>query len=533
MLTLDALLAQEEFGLKLLTGTEAGSRRIAGAHTIEVANPVQWLAEGWVLLTTGMRLRDRSDEQRRLIRQLRGGGATALGFGAGVVLESVPEALVEEAHRCAFPVFEVPLPTPFREIIRFVDGSLLSDDLYILRRTLSMQRFLMHALAAETPEEEVARRLGSLLDVPVAIFGAVGDVVATSRDGDWAAVWAAMAAGDPGGGRLEVAGRTLNTVPILTRTELRYWLVTGSRVDGAMGHVAAQVVESARCVLQTAALAREQSARELRALRARLLRDLLSEPAGARHQPWEADLRDRAAACGLDLRAPARTLVLAPAGDRQSGSVQWRDRTRRAVARGLALTQAPHLVGELGSRVVAIVQRADDVDLADLLAELDDRGLAAHCGIGRPFTSVPEAARSFADAEIALEQARRCARGDGGSAVVRYEDLAFVEWVLDHVDPAALRPRAEAALAALPDQPPLRDTLACYFHANLDVTATAKAMNLHPNSLRYRLTRIEQVLDRSLDSPADIAELYLALRVSSPERSREPSAAHASTDPTW
>jgi purine catabolism regulator len=523
MLTLDALLAQEEFGLKLLTGTDAGRRPVAGAHTIEVANPVQWLADGWVILTTGMRLQDRPEEQRRLIRQLRGGGVTALGFGAGVVLESVPEALVEEADRCSFPVFEVPLPTHFRDIIRFVDGSLLSDDLYVLRRTVSMQRYLMQALAAETPEEEVVRRLGSLLDVPVALFDDAGEVVSRSRDADWAAVWAAMATTEPGPGRCRVGGRTLSTVPIVTRTELRYWLVAGSHAQGAMGQVAAQVVESARCVLQTAALAREQAAREQRARRRRLLRDLL---ANAPEERGRTELRDRAAACGLDLQAPARTLVLAVAGDRQQGSVQWRERTCRAVARGLALAHAPHLVGDHGGRVVAIVQRADEVDLDGLLAELDARGLSAHCGVGRAFTTISEAARSLADAEIALEQARR------GATIVRYEDLGFTEWVLNQAEPAALRPRAEAALAALPQQPPLRETLASYFRANLDVTAAAKAMSLHPNSLRYRLARIELLLGRRLDSPADIAELYLALRVSGADRSSEPSAAHTSTDPT-
>jgi hypothetical protein len=38
------------------------------------------------------------------------------------------------------------------------------------------------------------------------------------------------------------------------------------------------------------------------------------------------------------------------------------------------------------------------------------------------------------------------------------------------------------------------------------------ALHLHPNSLRYRLAKIEQALGRSLRSPQTIADLYLALR---------------------
>jgi len=45
----------------------------------------------------------------------------------------------------------------------------------------------------------------------------------------------------------------------------------------------------------------------------------------------------------------------------------------------------------------------------------------------------------------------------------------------------------------------------------MDVKAAADAMHVHPNTLRYRLSRVEQLLGRSLRSPATIAELSLAL----------------------
>jgi len=42
--------------------------------------------------------------------------------------------------------------------------------------------------------------------------------------------------------------------------------------------------------------------------------------------------------------------------------------------------------------------------------------------------------------------------------------------------------------------------------------ACAHTLHLHPNSLRYRLAKIEKALGRSLRSPQTIADLYLALR---------------------
>jgi purine catabolism regulator len=35
---------------------------------------------------------------------------------------------------------------------------------------------------------------------------------------------------------------------------------------------------------------------------------------------------------------------------------------------------------------------------------------------------------------------------------------------------------------------------------------------VHPNSLRYRIGRVEELLGRSVRSPATLADLYVALR---------------------
>ena len=49
--------------------------------------------------------------------------------------------------------------------------------------------------------------------------------------------------------------------------------------------------------------------------------------------------------------------------------------------------------------------------------------------------------------------------------------------------------------------PPLHEAVSAYFAHDLDIAATAAALHMHRNSLRYRLARAEQVLGRSLKQP--------------------------------
>jgi hypothetical protein len=61
-----------------------------------------------------------------------------------------------------------------------------------------------------------------------------------------------------------------------------------------------------------------------------------------------------------------------------------------------------------------------------------------------------------------------------------------------------------------------RDVLSHTFHTWVDsggsVNPTAKELHCHPNTVRYRLRRIEERTERSLSSPKDLAELCLAFQ---------------------
>jgi purine catabolism regulator len=56
----------------------------------------------------------------------------------------------------------------------------------------------------------------------------------------------------------------------------------------------------------------------------------------------------------------------------------------------------------------------------------------------------------------------------------------------------------------------LKQTVICYLVNDLDVAKVAGVLFVHPNTVRYRLKKVETLVGGSLSSPRIIANLYLA-----------------------
>jgi DNA-binding PucR family transcriptional regulator len=86
--------------------------------------------------------------------------------------------------------------------------------------------------------------------------------------------------------------------------------------------------------------------------------------------------------------------------------------------------------------------------------------------------------------------------------------------------PGIMVKSAAAVLSCFEDMPDgeraiLFETLRVWLDTDSSVSATADVPFCHPNTVRKRLSRIEQRSGRSLSRPRDVTELCLALEVRS------------------
>jgi len=136
-----------------------------------------------------------------------------------------------------------------------------------------------------------------------------------------------------------------------------------------------------------------------------------------------------------------------------------------------------------------------------------------NCGVGRPRQGLKELRESFKEAEKALALSDQLW---SQPRVTFFGDLSLYELLLS-VNPEQLRSFSESWLKDIisyDDQhkSELLETLDAYFNSNGNMRLTAKELNIHRNTLVYRLNRIAEITQLDMDDANVHLNLRLALK---------------------
>ncbi|MEO3851565.1 PucR family transcriptional regulator [Streptomyces sp. B8F3] len=181
MPTLASLVRHPALKLSVLTGADELDVAVRWAQTSELIDPVPYLEGGELILTTALKLDvEDADAMRRYMRRLADAGVVGVGFGVGVNVETVPEAMLAAAREARVALLEVPRTTPFIAISKVVSAAIAADQYRSLTRGFEAQRDLTRAaLGAEGPATVVGR-LAAHVHGWAALYDTAGEVLAVS-----------------------------------------------------------------------------------------------------------------------------------------------------------------------------------------------------------------------------------------------------------------------------------------------------------------------------------------------------------------
>ncbi len=225
----------------------------------------------------------------------------------------------------------------------------------------------------------------------------------------------------------------------------------------------------------------------------------------------------RARQLGVDLAVPHTLLVIRPdPPDTEAG------RQHRSL-----LTQVQHVLNATASETLVAARGGDVLVLWPAQPGLPDateiaERLRGHCtscspgtvsvGLGRACPTVAEYADAYRLAAGALNLTQRAGSTD---RVVALGDLGIYRLLLQVERPDELIEFMHAMLSPLRSYDERRDTtlvatLRAFLRCGCNATATAESLIVHPNTISYRLHRIEELLGVDLHDPQALLRIQLA-----------------------
>ncbi len=192
-------------------------------------------------------------------------------------------------------------------------------------------------------------------------------------------------------------------------------------------------------------------------------------------------------------------------------SDSWRDEHERAPATaeralaslGVRSAWRSEADGEVGLVVLTHAHRVDR--LMEYLTSLT----VGRVGISETFEAVVDTPQAVHQARLARDTAT-----PGEDGVMRFGEARVAALVAATPDLAL--GLAHQVLGAVLDQNDeerrlLVGTLRAWYDAQGSAAGAAKLLHCHPNTVRYRLTKVTQLTGRDLHVPTDVVHLYLAL----------------------
>ncbi len=461
--TLAALLARRELGLRLLTGPDDVA--LHWVHTSEMEDPYPYLLGGELLMTAGVQLRDPARYAERVVEA----GAAALGFGVTPVYDTVPAELVAACARLGLPLIEVPPGTPFTAVARALWRLMAEARLHELRRVTEAQQSLAAAAARPAPVPAVLGALASRLGGRAVLFGADGTESASAGRGvppEAARALADLAGvvgprpGGPASASGEGGGLRLAAYALGGGDGLVLGVATERRDPG--DHTVAGVAVVLLSLLTASHRAADVSARDGALTRLLLGASPAEAAASLSPGPW--------------------TVVHARGGDGTPFA-----------AATLAAALGTDLVDTAGAPAVRLLVPPGAAVTAQPGWTL---------GVSAP--AAPDALPG-ADAQAA-RALRRAEATRTPLARHRANGLAGL------VDPDEAAAHARVLLAPLSE--PQAETLRTWLSLHGSWDRTAAALGVHRNTVRQRIARCAVLLGRDLDDPDVRMELWFALRTS-------------------
>jgi purine catabolism regulator len=502
-------------GIRLVSGSDL-DRQVRWAHTGEIPDIARYLSGGEVLLTAATGIGSSEEERRRYIQELVAADAVAIVFELGRRFKKIPVEMIDEASGTDLVLAELTREVPFVEVTHAVHTRLLNEQHQAQDRAIQIGDGFARLVLEGPPVPGLMQFLADELRNPVILEDGARHVLAVGTYRETAAPllrrWAVHSRQGHQGADVGV---------LVAESEPRCAWTSIAFRGQVWGRLHVLEVDTPLDLVTDLALGRAASniAMYLLAERDAYLsetaeRSLVGEIARGDASSAE-DFMARANGLGVDFDGSVLALCIGASGAPRREEAP--DVDEAMVREALRSIGWPSLVGSLAEGIVVVASARPEPGIQEALSQLggrlEERGVDFHIGVGRT-AKTSRLQQAIAEASTAHDLGPTL----GAAHHHHYDDLALHRLLapLLQVGPE-LANFVEGELGPLlrydeEHNSELLRTLDAYLQSNGSKAAAADALFLQRRSVYYRLSRIEALLNRSIDNSDNRARLYIALR---------------------
>ncbi len=520
---------------RVVAGRKGLSRIIRWVHVVDIPDVAHWVRDGDLLLTTAFAFRDNQSAQVELIPSLVAKGLAGMVIAVGRYFHEIPREIIDPADELDFPIVTLPFEVPFVEVTQAVHKQILGEQYALLEQSLRIHKVLTQLVLEGRGLEALAEGLARLLHLSVTIEDASLRLLAHSSVGPVdEARQRSIAEGrtpresvtrlvsqelfdhllrDPRPRRVPPdpeMGRTLERVicPIMVGSQLYgyVWIITADR---PLTELDFQAIESA-AVVAALIMTRQQAIREAeQRLKDNLLDKLLDpDPYGA-IQDLTHTLRN------LGLHQGYQVLVLETFGVEPTdlGSLC------RFVEERMRAMQLRATVVERGRKVIILLgtgKAEHGSEVAQSLLEEGNRcGIPLVIGLSGQSQQAAHVRQCYQDALEALRIGKSLI--DSEPRVWDFRELGFLHWLRALPPDIHSTSRYHQIVREMANHDQRHGTeLLKSLEAYLDLFGNAeqasRRLHVHRNTLRQRLSKIEEIWTLDLEDSHTLFNLLIAIK---------------------
>lgn len=530
MLTLKELLKNPIFAsAKVVAGEDGLNNPIEWSHIIDLPDVVELMGGGpQLIITTGQGIPAEPAAQAQFVVNLAKAKLSGLLISVGgKFLSEIPKSMLDAANAHRFPIIVVPSDIRFIDITKTIHEQLVSEQYALLKRSDHIHQTLVQLVLEGGGLQDLAEALSKLVNRAVTIEDPNLTVLAHAGLGeiDQAREDSIEAGGTPEAIRkfmqeqkiLEKLNQSLkpSRVPTspehgMTKERIVAPIVVERKMYGYLWLIAndepldeSDTMTIERAAIVAALIMLKESA--IKQTEARLQADVISQLLS--DHPHSLALEDKANRLGLNLQQSQRVMLLRPPtgvlpslrlADKLMPNI--RQDTRRAILQ------------PFGANLILIIP--DTVDARALGKRLINTMAGLKIGAGNIAAELTDLAESHRQAKEALEI------GVALSAIENiffFEDLGYLHWLYHNPVQQGNGNRFSKQIQRLvseerAERAQLLRTLDVFLDLGGNAAETARVLNIHRNTLSYRLKQIENYCELSLGDPVTRVNLQIAIK---------------------